>query len=81
MIGHGIAEGNEGAWRTGALVDSLSFRESLLRGLGDDGAGDARRRGAPGFGGYGVNDHRGAAVAEDGVASSPSVTWGATTVA
>ena len=36
-------------------------------GFRDDGAGDTRRRGAAGLGGYGVDNHRGAAVAEDGV--------------
>ena len=40
----------------------------LFRRLGDDGAGDARRRGAAGFGGHGVDHHRSATVAEDGVA-------------
>jgi hypothetical protein len=36
--------------------------------LGDDRAGDTRRRRAAGFGRYRVNDHGGAAVAEYGVA-------------
>ena len=40
----------------------------LLSGLGDDGAGDARRRGAGRFAGDGMNHHGGAAVAENGVA-------------
>ena len=40
---------------------------TLLRGLGDDGAGNARWRGAGRFGGDGVDDHGGAAVAENGV--------------
>jgi len=41
---------------------------ALFGRLGDDSAGDPRRRGAAGFGSDSVDDHRGTAVAEDGVA-------------
>ena len=42
--------------------------ELFAGGLGYDRAGDARRRGAAGFAGDGMDHHRGAAIAEDGMA-------------
>ena len=48
-----------------APCSTISFL--LLSGLGDNGAGDARGRSAGGFSGNGVDDHCGAAIAENGV--------------
>src|SRR5260370_6152406 len=51
----------------GQEIDLRNGAGRKLFGLGDDAAGDARGSTAAGAAGYGVNDNRGPAIAEDGV--------------
>jgi hypothetical protein len=79
IFGGGRAAGRSryGGIRSGRAqfrLRPLSLRLSIPRtpdlfagGFCDDGAGDTRRGGAAGLGGYSVNHHGGATVAENGV--------------